>query len=69
MPKKSAGKLPIDLEDDDYESSMLLIMREDGERLYFHPFEDDLAALDFLETMVASFRIDMLEKIMRRSMN
>lgn len=71
MPKKSISKQSAirALEDEDYESSMILLMKEDGERIYLHPFDDDLAALDFLETMVSSFRIDMLERVMRRSMN
>jgi hypothetical protein len=67
MPKKSTDQ--YELSDDDYDNSMLIIMKDDGERLYLHGFEDDLTALDFLETMVASFRIDMMERIMRRSMN
>ena len=57
------------LDPDDYESAMILIMKEDGERLYIHPFSDEIAALDYLETMVSSFRIDILEKLMRRSVN
>lgn len=67
MPKKSTDH--HDLTDEDCENSMLLIMQEDGERLYLHPFEDDLTALDFLENMVSSFRIDMMERILRRSVN
>lgn len=65
MPKKSAVIDSID--EDDY--SMVIVMKEDGERLYYHQFEDDLSALDFLEQMVSAFRIDMIEAALRRSMN
>lgn len=55
--------------DGDVESSMVLITTKDGERLYLHPFDDDLHALEFLELMVASYRVDMLERVVKRSMN
>lgn len=71
MQKKYIGMESVlrQLDADDFDSSMLLVMREDGERLYFHPFEDDLSALDYLETMVSAFRIDILERLMKRSVN
>jgi hypothetical protein len=51
------------------ESSMVLILTTEGDRMYMHPFVDDLSALEFLELMVATFRTDMMEKIIKRSMN
>lgn len=51
------------------DSSMVLLVTNDGERMYMHPFEDDLHALEFLELMVASFRVDMMERVVKRSMN
>lgn len=57
------------LTDGDVESSMVLITTTDGERMYLHPFEDDLHALEFLELMVASYRVDMMERVIKRSMN
>lgn len=54
---------------DEVESSMVLMTTTDGERLYLHPFEDDLHALEFLELMVASYRVDMMERVIKRSMN
>lgn len=54
---------------DDVESSMILILKKDGERMYLHPFEGEIHALEFLELMVSSYRIDIMEKIMKRSLN
>lgn len=65
MPKKSA--ILESISEDDY--SMVIVMKEDGERLYYHQFEDELSALDFLEQMVSAFRIDMIETALRRSVN
>lgn len=67
MPKKST--ILDELEDEDYQSSMLIVMREDGERLYFHPFENDLSALEFLEQMTSALRIDIMELALKRSVN
>lgn len=67
MPKKST--ILDELEEEDYQSSMLIVMREDGERLYFHPFENDLSALEFLEQMTSALRIDIMELALKRSVN
>lgn len=67
MPKKLA--ILDNLAEDDYKSSMLLISRDDGERLYFHPFDSDLSALEFLEQMASSLRIDIMEIALKRSVN
>lgn len=48
---------------------MVLIVTTDGERMYLHPFEDDLHALEYLELMTASYRVDMMERVIKRSMN
>ena len=67
MPKKST--ILDELEEEDYQSSMLIVMRDDGERLYFHPFENDLSALEFLEQMTSALRIDIMELALKRSVN
>lgn len=41
----------------------------DGECVYIHTFEDDIMALEFLETMIAGFRADVLKSLMRRNYN
>ena len=41
------------------EMSMVLIVKNDGDRLYLHPFDDDIHALEFLELMVSSYRTDV----------
>lgn len=51
------------------EMSMVLIVKNDGDRLYLHPFDDDIHALEFLELMVSSYRTDIMERIIKRSMN
>jgi hypothetical protein len=48
---------------------MILVVTNDGERIYMHPFEDELAALEFLETMTNGFRNDLLEKALKRMVN
>lgn len=74
MPKKSSRSAGVDealakFAAEEIESSMVLLVTEDGERMYLHPFEDDLHALEFLELMVASYRVDMMERVVKRSMN
>lgn len=73
MPKKSAKsitpKIALQgLSDEEISSSMLLYISDD-ERVYLHPFDTDIQALEFLETMVAGLRADILEQIMKRSLN
>lgn len=74
MQKKSSRSASVEdalkkFAADEIESSMVLLITEDGERMYLHPFEDELHALEFLELMVASYRVDMLERAVKRSMN
>lgn len=51
------------------DSSMILSVTNEGERIYMHPFEDELAALEFLEIMVNGFRNDLIEKALKRMVN
>jgi hypothetical protein len=37
--------------------------------MYLHQFPDDISALEFLEIMVAGLRADILEKVLKRTMN
>lgn len=48
---------------------MILSVTKDGERVYMHPFEDEVVALEFLEIMVAGFRNDLIEKALKRMVN
>lgn len=74
MPKKSPAHLDgsdivRQLDADNVDASMILVVTNDGERIYMHPFEDELAALEFLETMTNGFRNDLLEKALKRMVN
>ena len=72
MPKKSTKK-PIQLDSEDsteeLSESMILGVTTDGECVYIHTFEDEILALEFLETMIAGFRADVLKSLMRRNYN
>lgn len=72
MPKKST-KRPTQNESEisaeDFVESMILGVTSDGECVYIHTFEDDIMALEFLETMIAGFRADVLKSLMRRNYN
>lgn len=74
MPKKSPERLEKSdivrqLDADNVDSSMILIVTNEGERIYMHPFEDELAGLEFLELMVNGFRNDLIEKALKRMVN
>lgn len=74
MPKKSPERLEKSdivrqLDADNVDSSMILIVTNEGERIYMHPFEEELAALEFLELMVNGFRNDLIEKALKRMVN
>lgn len=72
MPIKSTKK-----RDDTFEGmdphelveSMILGVTEDGECVYIHTFDDDIQAIEFLETMLAGFRSDVLSSLFRRFNN
>lgn len=74
MPKKSLGALDAgdivrQLDADNVDSSMILVVTNDGDRIYMHPFEDEITALEFLELMVNGFRNDLIEKALKRMVN
>lgn len=74
MQKKSPGQLDTgdlmrQLDADNVDSSMILIVTNDGDRIYMHPFEDELTALEFLELMTNGFRNDLIEKALKRMVN
>lgn len=51
------------------EASMVLLLKDNGERSYLHPFDGEISALEFLELMVAGLRCDILETAIKRSVN
>ena len=74
MPKKSREQLDKNdilrqLDADNVDSSMILVVTNDGGRVYMHPFEDDLTALEFLELLTNGFRNDLIEKALKRMVN
>lgn len=72
MPRKSTGKRddnPADFDSEDLVESMILGVTSEGECVYIHTFDDDIRALEFLETLTVGFRSDILIGLSRRSMN
>lgn len=72
MPTKSKKKFDDTfdgMEPDELVDSMILGVTNDSECVYIHTFEDDITALEFLETMVAGFRSDVLSNLLRRFSN
>lgn len=70
MPKKSSVEEAMDLfKAGEVHSSMIIILTEDGDRIYLHHFEDEIGALEYLEQMTASYRTDLIEKALKRSTN
>jgi hypothetical protein len=57
------------MEDGEIESSMVIYITTEGDRVYLHPFDTEISALEFLEVMVAGLRSDVFESIMKRSLN
>ena len=72
MPKKSTKK-PIQLDSEDsteeLSESMILGVTTDGECVYIHTFDNDIQALEFMETAAAGLRADILSSMYKRSMN
>lgn len=72
MPKKSTKK-PIQLDNEnsieELSESMILGVTTDGECVYIHTFDNDIQALEFLETAAAGLRADILSSMYKRSMN
>lgn len=72
MPRKSTGKQDNgspEFDSEDLVESMILGVTSEGECVYIHNFEDDIRALEFLETLTVGFRSDILSGIIRRSVN
>lgn len=57
------------LEDTKVEATMVIMITDDNERIYLHHFDSDLEALEYLEQMTALYRVDMIEKAIKRGMN
>jgi hypothetical protein len=49
--------------------SMILGVTSDGECVYIHNFDDDIQALEFLESLTAGFRCEVLYNLIRRTTN
>ena len=64
--KKTVEEL---LETSNVEATMVVLLTKDGERLYLHHFEGDVEALEYLEQMTALYRVDMIEKALKRGLN
>ena len=74
MPKKSRGTKSTDeimdkIKSEEIDVSMIICVTDDGERLYLHKFPDEVCALEFMEIMVAGLRGDILEQVVKRSLN
>lgn len=70
MPRKSLqADVAEKLESEDIETFAVLILSKDGERVYLHQFEDDIDALEFVESMSASLKTDILRSLMKRMLN
>lgn len=66
MRKKS-----VEQQDDatELEDSVILGITPDGAFVYIHSFPDDIQALEFIETLTAGFRAEVLMNINRRFSN
>lgn len=72
MPIKSTKKSANEIDEFDpteLVESMILGVTDDGECVYIHTFDDDIRALEFLETMLAGFRGDVLSELFKRFHN
>lgn len=72
MPIKSTKKFANEIDEFDpteLVESMILGVTDDGECVYIHTFDDDIRALEFLETMLAGFRGDVLSELFKRFHN
>lgn len=68
MRKKSTDERD-DLDVGELEESMILGITSEGNCVYIHSFEDDIRALEFLESLTAGFRAEILSGLFRRSVN
>lgn len=69
MPIKSTKKRTEGDNPEELVNSMILGVTSEGECVYIHTFDDDITALEFLETMVAGYRADILSGLFRRFNN
>lgn len=73
MSKKSrdssGDSIMRQLDAENVEHLMLFVLTKDGDRVYTHPFENDIAALEFMEGMTIGFRNDLIEKALKRMIN
>lgn len=72
MPIKSTKKSANEIDEFDpteLVESMILGVTDDGKCVYMHTFDDDIRALEFLETMLAGFRGDVLSELFKRFHN
>lgn len=69
MRIKSTNGPDENFEPENLTESMILGVTEEGECVYIHTFENDILALEFLETMVAGLRADILSGLFKRSVN
>lgn len=71
MPSKSTKKPAADKEQNLNNLSEFFVtgVTDEGDCVYIHSFDDDISALEFLETLLAGFRSEVLSGIARRFMN
>lgn len=69
MPNKSTKKQDGEFPPEELVESMILGVTSDGECVYIHSFEDDIQALEFMETLAAGLRADILSGMFKRSVN
>ena len=67
--KKPTSKKQQDETIEELSESMILGVTTDGECVYIHTFDNDIQALEFLETAAAGLRADILSSMYKRSMN
>ena len=72
MPNKSTKK-PTRIKSDESTKelieSMIIGVTSEGEFVYIHNFDDNIQALEFMETAAAGLRADILSTMYKRSMN
>ena len=68
MPTKSTRKRDEE-SDTELVESMVLGVTSEGECVYIHNFESDIYALEFLESLTAGLRCDVLSSLTRRFSN
>lgn len=69
MQNKSTRRRVDEFDPENLTESMILGVTDDGECVYIHTFENEIMALEFLETMVAGLRADILSSMFKRSVN